>query len=25
LRMERRLPVQLTIKFENEDGRITSY
>lgn len=25
LRMEKRLPVQLTIKFENEDGRITSY
>lgn len=25
LRIEKRLPVQLTIKFENEDVRITSY
>lgn len=25
LRIEKRLPVQLTIKFENEDGRIVSY
>lgn len=25
LRVEKRLPVQITIKFENEDGRISSY